>query len=351
MPTPRVLSILTAAALALGTATACDALAGPRPTPSANPVASRPADHTLTIAVNVWAVGWLAERIGGPFLDRVVHLESDAHEPPTQADLDALQTADIVILVGKSTEAQHVIDQRWPLASEDRARFIDLSEVPPIRSRLRKAPPELGDDQLPGGFDPHIWLDPQRMKEIADTVQRAVSFVVEAQKGVDGQAPRQVNDTVGQHMAAVKRQLDELTRDMTVGLRPCAGRWIVPEHPAYQYLAEAFGLRQFALTRPSGGRLDPVRAETQRQRLRREVWAGTTEKYLFIEASKGHGRSRRDDPELAYLQQIADEHNAQLLYLSSLETAPSLDGGDQPPDYLAAMRRNGKDLRTGLRCG
>ncbi len=81
--------------------------------------------------------------------------------------------------------------------------------------------------------DPHIWLDPVRMKSIVRRVQRALVKVDPSGRAVYARnADRFVTE------------LDALDARYTKGLATCARKVIVTAHEAFGYLASRYGLRQ-----------------------------------------------------------------------------------------------------------
>ena len=78
-----------------------------------------------------------------------------------------------------------------------------------------------------GAFDPHVWLDPRRLADVARRVGRAL-----------GRPER--GDLVA-------RRLLELDQELSGGLENCARRELVTSHAAFAYLADRYGLEQLPL--------------------------------------------------------------------------------------------------------
>jgi zinc transport system substrate-binding protein len=90
-----------------------------------------------------------------------------------------------------------------------------------------------GHDHGGGPLDPHIWLDPQRMKIIAATTARALDELLPSR-----------SREIGQRLADLSRDLDALDRRISAILAPYAGRTLLVFHPAYGYFARHYNLVQ-----------------------------------------------------------------------------------------------------------
>jgi zinc transport system substrate-binding protein len=171
----------------------------------------------------------------------------------------------------------------------------------------------------PAGMDPHVWLDPIRMKAIVDAV--ATKLAARDARHADRYRRR---------AAATDAKLDLLDTSLRQGLAHCRRSDIVTSHAAFAYLARRYGLRQVGIaglspdTEPAPGRL----AEVARFAQRNDV---TT---IFFES--------RVDPKLA--QTVASEVGAKTAVLDPVEGVQSGD------DYLSVMTRNAAALRLALGC-
>lgn len=112
------------------------------------------------------------------------------------------------------------------------------------------------------GFpDPHIWLDPQRMKTIARTMATALQELL----------PQQGSEIEGR-LEALQAAIDATDRRVARMLAPHSGRTFVVFHPAFGYFARRYGLVQMALEEdgksPSARQLAAVVSELSGQRVR-----------------------------------------------------------------------------------
>lgn len=175
-----------------------------------------------------------------------------------------------------------------------------------------------------GAGDPHVWLDPQRMADIARDVAAALGRADPARAG----AFRARADAFATELEAV----DAAFRD---GLARCARDLIVTSHDAFGHLASAYGVRvePIAGTSPEG-EPDPRRLADLVALVRSEDV--TT---IFTEPLV--------PPHVA--QTLARETGARIATLDPLESlAPERVAGGE--DYASVMRDNLDALRAGLGC-
>lgn len=320
---------------------------GHTPAPGASPTEHLPPPRPpakLTVAGNVWALTWLVERIGGDLVDKPRlfggHVKNDG------SDSDLLTSSDSVLYVGNlDADTAALLAKR---AVKDPERFLDIARIRGIN--LVPAPPEPEDDKLSDGTDPHAWLDPHRMIQIATGVTRALTLAVTRHPEL-GRYRTQYSDALARRRDEVVKELNDLHTRIEGILHSCRGKTIVPEHPAYRYLTEEFGLRQLVLSRISGqSRLEAGVEEAQRRKLA-EFWQKEGPPVIFLEHSKGFGPDLDSDLERQYFHRLANEHNADVRYLSSLEKTPEpIMGEDRVRTYPEAMVTNAEQIKIGLRC-
>lgn len=166
--------------------------------------------------------------------------------------------------------------------------------------------------------DPHVWLDPALMVDMAE---RVVAQLAE----VDPDAA----DGYRQRADAYVEELRALDADLEEQLAPCRGAVLVTAHEAFGYLADRYGFEQTGISgidpdvEPTPARLRDV-ATTVRE-------AGVETVFFDDVTSTG------------VAQVLADEAGVATAVLSPLETSVE-------PDYVSAMRDNAQVLRDGLVC-
>lgn len=283
---PRSLAALVVV-LALGLA-GCST-AGPRHSPGA----------PLDVVAGAYPYAWVAEQVGGPDA-RVTDLTRAGVEPHdielTARQVAALVLADAVLV---SPGFQTALDDA---VAAEHLQAVDLTENVALRPH-----------------DPHLWLDPVRLAQVAGTVAEA--FAVRAPEHAAGYRSR---------AADLQARLGALDAAYRAGLAHCARHELVTSHEAFGYLAERYGLEQVGVTglspdqEPSPGRLASIARLAERK--------GVTT--VFFE--------ERATPAVARV--LAQEVGARAAVLDPVEGRPP--GGD----YLSAMRQNLRTLRAALGC-
>ena len=253
-----------------------------------------------TVVAAFYPLAWAAEELGVESVE-VVNLTPPGAEPHdlelTARDVERVRDADLVVYLGRGF--MPALED----AVEGHERAIDvLGGQQELRS---------GSE----GVDPHVWLDPKRLAAIARTIAEALD------------APAAADDLVV--------RLEHLDGEFRTGLANCERREIVTSHAAFGYLADAYGLRQFALTGLSPEAEPSPRALEELVEDVEEVGATT----IFFETLVS--------PRLA--ETVAREAGAETAALDPLEGIgeDELEAGG---DYFTVMRANLETLREGLGC-
>jgi zinc transport system substrate-binding protein len=178
------------------------------------------------------------------------------------------------------------------------------------------------DEHDHGGVDPHFWLDPTRLADVADAVAARLAEL-DADHGSEYTA----------NAAALRAELMTLDAEFEDGLAECASTDLVTSHTAFAYLAQRYGLTQMGI---SG--LSPEEEPTP---------ASLAEVTAFV---RDHGVSTiyyetLVDPAIA--DTVAAETGASTAVLDPLEGLTEASAGS---DYLEVMRSNLNSLRAGQGC-
>lgn len=156
--------------------------------------------------------------------------------------------------------------------------------------------------------DPHVWLDPTQMADIAERVADAV----------DGSADAYV------------AQLEELDAEFEAGLADCDRRVVVTAHEAFGWLAARYDLRQEGVAG-----ISPTQEPDPRR---------LAELADLVEAEGVTTIFTEELVSPAVAETLARETGVRTAVLNPLESEPA-DG-----DYLSAMRGNLDTLREALGC-
>jgi zinc transport system substrate-binding protein len=264
-------------------------------------------DDRVRVTAGFYPLAWVAERVGGADVD-VVSLTDPGVEPhdiePTFARTVALARADLVVV---EHGFQPAIDEAVEQNAE--GRVLDVTDV----VDLRHAGDEHGDEH--GDIDPHFWLDPALLAEVADAVaadlaaldpQHAASYAANAR--------------------TLRGDLVELDEAFASGLADCERHVIVSSHDAFGYWAK-YGIEVSPVTGLTPD-AEPTPAGLARlQQLIRDEGITT----VFSE--------RLASPKLT--ESLARDLGLRTAVLDPLEGL--VEGGpddDSSEDYLSLMREN-----------
>lgn len=172
--------------------------------------------------------------------------------------------------------------------------------------------------------DPHIWLDPGLMADIAAAFGAKLAEV----------SPENATQ-IQERTETVESALRELDQEFANTLADLSGATMVVTHEAFGYLTDAYGLEQLGIRgvnpeeEPSTARLLSVAESAQA--------SGATT--LFYDA----------DEDTSTVQNYADLLELEISPILTLETEPTKNG--QNLDYLSAMRENLSELQQHLVAG
>jgi zinc transport system substrate-binding protein len=262
-------------------------------------------DGRTTVAAAFYPLAEAARQVGGSDV-HVSDLTPPGAEPHdlelTPKTVSTIEDADLVLLMG----------HRFQPAVEGAAKRNDH------RLAILDALHVTGDD-------PHVWLDPVRMRAVVDLVEHALADA----------DPHHAN-VFAARAERYEAKLKALDTDMRTGLSHCQRTDIVTSHQAFGWLAKRYGLTQDAIVgitpdaEPSSRRLDEL------VKLVKEKSVTT----IFTETLVS--------PKVAdVLAREAGVTTAVLNPLEGLSTRQIHDG----ETYISVMRDNLTTLRVALNCG
>lgn len=171
-----------------------------------------------------------------------------------------------------------------------------------------------------GDFDPHFWLDPMRLADVADRIADEL-----ISSGHDDE--QQLRDNA----ADLRARMEAITDEWSKVLEQCERRDFITTHSAFGYLAEAFDLTQIGIMGFSPNE-DPSPARiAEINDLARDHGITT----IFYEPLDSDALSRT----------IASD-----LGLTSASLDPIESPGPEGEDYPALMDQNLKALRSANDC-
>ena len=208
-------------------------------------------DVFVSIPPQAFLVKWLA----GDVVQVEVLLPpgaSPATYEPTPKQMAALDRSQLFLQIGTPFEGP-VLAKIADLMPE--LRVVDCRigvELEPIGGD--------GHDHGSGLLDPHIWLDPQRMKTVADTTAKALHDLLPDR-----------SLAIDERLAALHKALDDTDARVAEILAPLAGHTLLVFHPAYGYFTRRYGLIQRAVEvdgkAPSARRLATIVDDLRQQQV------------------------------------------------------------------------------------
>jgi zinc transport system substrate-binding protein len=173
-----------------------------------------------------------------------------------------------------------------------------------------------------GIYDPHIWLDPVRAKDIAAAIKEALI-----------QADHAGKETYASNFNKVAADLDALHAEYEQVVQNAQRKEIIVSHAAYGYLADRYGIEQIAI---SG--LTPSDEPTQKEL--QEIIAFAKEhnvKYILFETLVSS----------KVAEMVKQQIGAESLVLNPLEGLTEEEMA-QGKDYFSVMRDNLQSLKKAL---
>lgn len=204
--------------------------------------------NQLSVSVSIASVQWLVDKVGGDLV-KTQSLTSSGDDPhtyePSPNQMTAIAESDLYLTVG--VEFEEVWIPKFVDANKN-LTVVDISEGVErmlLDDHEHEDLPEEDHDHDDGhdheehhhhGFDPHIWLSPERMKQIAENVT-ATLIQFDPENTTVYQANLQnvlllIND--------VEAKLDELLAN------PIRKQFLMV-HPSLGYLADSYGLEMLSV--------------------------------------------------------------------------------------------------------
>jgi zinc transport system substrate-binding protein len=283
-------------------------------------------DGDGTVMTSLYPVEYLAARLAGDHLE-VVNLVAPGQEPH-DFELSVRQTAElaeadvVVHLQGFQPAVDEAVEQNGPPVVLDVAEAADLRPADDHAHDDHAHDDHEHEDHEHGGEgDPHFWLDPSRMADVAEAVEQALAEV----------APEHADDFAA-NLEELKAELVELDEDYRTGLAECRTRTVVVGHDAFGYLAK-YELELAPIAGLSPGAEPSPAHLAELGDLAREKGVTT----VFTE--------RLASPETS--ETLAAELG---LDTAVLDTVEGLSEDTTDDDYLSLMRANLDALRTANGC-
>ncbi|MFT9849704.1 metal ABC transporter substrate-binding protein [Aneurinibacillus sp. REN35] len=211
----------------------------------------------LQIYTTLFPLYDFARAIGGEHVDvnSLLPAGAEAHDyEPSAKDIGKVNEAKLFIYNGAGYEAW--IDNMTKNLDPQKTKAVDASQgVKLVEAKGHDdhghegEAPEVEEQHSHGGYDPHVWLNPQLAKQQAGNIKTALVEVDPAHKA-DYEA----------NYNKLTQQLDALDQEYTDAVAKAKKKEFIVSHQAFTYLAERYGLEQIAV---SG--ISPSQEPTQQQ--------------------------------------------------------------------------------------
>ncbi|MGF9662400.1 metal ABC transporter substrate-binding protein [Arthrobacter crystallopoietes] len=193
---------------------------------------------------------YVAEKVGGDLV-RVSSLTPPGAEPH---DLELspnavaeLGAADLVVyLSGFQPAVDEAVERTSPERLLDVAAFAESGEGNEEGGDEHAGHDHAAEESAPAGdepaghdhaaADPHFWLDPERLAEVAHEVAHEL-----------GAADPANAEAYEANAVALTKELTALDEEFKTGLESCRRNTIVVSHEAYGFLADKYGLEQVGI--------------------------------------------------------------------------------------------------------
>lgn len=299
----------------------------------------------LQVEAAFYPLAWLTEQVGGDDVE-VSSLTPAGAEPHdlelTPKEVARVAEADLVVLLGgfqpavdEAAESQS--DEVFDAAdatdldltggdshdhAEDEGEAHSEEEGDHAEEEGEAHSDEEGDHADEGAVDPHFWLDPTKLAEVATALgDRLAELDPDNAAGYEERAE------------ATVATLTELDGQFTEQLAECESTELVTSHTAFGYLADRYGFEQLGITgvspssEPSPSALAEVTEFVEEHGI-------TT---IYVETLVPEDLART----------VADETGAELATLDPIEGVTDESAGD---DYPSIMEANLATLVAGQRC-
>jgi zinc transport system substrate-binding protein len=182
--------------------------------------------NKVSVAAAFYPVAFAAQKVGGTRVD-VANLTPVGAEPHdielNSEQLDRLLEAKVAFVLGSDFQP----------AVEKAADRRDGSTVELLPKLVDAKGKKVAKEGKAGGLDPHVWLDPVLMSQLAGEVERGLAAADPKGAGTYQKNAQALHDRL--------TALDTRYRDRLTG---CTRDLLVTSHEAFGYLANRYGLRQ-----------------------------------------------------------------------------------------------------------
>lgn len=286
-----------------------------------------PSSKGFTVAAAFYPIEEIVRNVGGDHVE-VIDLTPPGGAPHdlevTPKRAEALERASVVFYIGKGF--QPAVEKALTGLPE-RVVKVDLlgaADLLPVTPALADTNGEVDGEELAGGQDPHVWVDPHNMVTLTAVVAEKLAEADPAHR-----------DDYAQGSEGYRAKLTALDEKFTATLSSCASRTIVTSHRAFEYLARRYRLKQI----PIAGISPDAEPDPRSLQAVAEAARADGVRVIFFE--------ERVSPKLS--ETVAAEIGATTDTLDPVETITA-DELERGTTYLSVQEANLASLGRALRC-
>ncbi|EUJ33574.1 metal ion binding lipoprotein [Listeria floridensis FSL S10-1187] len=295
-----------------------------------NSGAAKKDDGKIQVYTTVYPLTYLTKQIGGSSVEvnSIYPAGADAHSfEPTQKDMLKIADSDLFFYIGLGMEG--FVDKAKSTLKDEKVSFVPLAEkldLPKDPDAEAEHEAEEGhddhDDHEHGDINPHVWLYPKYMEQMAELVKV--------------QLTKQLPDKKAEFQENYDKlivKLDKLDDKFKQTAESAKQKDFVTAHAAYSYWDTAYGLHQIPIAGVS------TSDEPSQKKLQSIVKKIKQEKIPYIMLEQNTNSKIADV--------IQSETDTKALTLHNLETLTEKDI-HQNRDYISIMNDNLKALKEAL---
>lgn len=274
-------------------------------------------NNDLEVYTSLYPLQYVTEQIGGDSITvhSILPPGADAHTyEPSSRELITIAKGDLFFYLGAGMEA-YAETVAQSLTSQD----VKLVEIGEDTSLFIKDESDHDHDHghghdHHGDYDPHIWLDPIRLAQVAEIIKNELIALNHNHK-----------DRYEENYQVLVDQLTELDQSFQNVISHKKNKHILVSHAAYGYWEDRYGIKQISVhglsssDEPSQRELTNIIQQTEEYHL----------KYILFEKNTSNRVS----------EIIRDEIGAEIEVIHNLEVLTEQDIEDDQ-DYLSIMQAN-----------
>lgn len=190
----------------------------------------------LKVAVSILPQQQIVERIGGDQVEVQALIPpgfSPATYDPNVEDVKFVSQANVYFRIGYIGFEKTNLTTIQEL--NPRLKIVDTSVNNQLRMLEEHDHEGVEETEPHNGaeIDPHVWLAPQMVKQQAQIIAQTLSELEPDHQ-----------EYFAQNLAALDQELDALDQELKVAFAPIQGQTMLVYHPAFGYLADAYGFHQ-----------------------------------------------------------------------------------------------------------